>query len=153
MTCFWFHRMSYKTRELCCNFSFKVFIVVIFLFTNFFANLLLLYRALPHSLPYFMVIFAFANGPVAWATCIFRNSLVFHVVDKMTSVYIHVLPLFVTYGYVKTDLLCVILNSATSKSSWLSHWYRVFKVCFWVYIWVLWTYIYNYDGVSCRHEM
>jgi len=47
-----------------------------------------------------MVMFGIANGPLAWATYIFRNSLVFHDVDKMTSVYIHVLPLFLTYGSV-----------------------------------------------------
>jgi len=48
-----------------------------------------------------MVMFGIANGPLAWATYIFRNSLVFHDVDKMTSVYIHVLPLFLTYGSVR----------------------------------------------------
>ena len=47
-----------------------------------------------------MVMFGIANGPLAWATYIFRNSLVFHDLDKMTSVYIHVLPLFLTYGLV-----------------------------------------------------
>jgi len=47
-----------------------------------------------------MVMFGIANGPLAWATYIFRNSLVFHDADKMTSVYIHVLPLFLTYGLV-----------------------------------------------------
>ena len=47
-----------------------------------------------------MMMFGIANGPLALATYIFRNSLVFHDVDKMTSVYIHVLPLFLTYGLV-----------------------------------------------------
>jgi len=47
-----------------------------------------------------MVMFGIANGPLAWAAYIFRNSLVFHDVDKMTSVYIHTLPMFLTYGLV-----------------------------------------------------
>ncbi|KAK2173068.1 hypothetical protein NP493_905g00056 [Ridgeia piscesae] len=44
------------------------------------------------------IIFAVSTGPMAWATCLFRNSLVFHSVDKMTSIYIHVLPAYLMYS-------------------------------------------------------
>lgn len=54
--------------------------------------------ATPWLPEFFLVLFGLAHGPLAWATVLFRNSLVFHNTDKMTSVYIHVLPLFVTYG-------------------------------------------------------
>ncbi|XP_065906084.1 uncharacterized protein [Dysidea avara] len=40
----------------------------------------------------FMVLFCFANGPLLWATALWRNSLVFHSVDKMTSLFIHISP-------------------------------------------------------------
>jgi len=40
----------------------------------------------------FIVLFCFANGPLLWATAFWRNSLVFHSVDKMTSLFIHISP-------------------------------------------------------------
>jgi len=58
-----------------------------------------------------MVMFGIANGPLALATYIFRNSLVFHDVDKMTSVYIHVLPLFLTYGLVFSTVNCSMIGN------------------------------------------
>ncbi|KAJ9468676.1 putative membrane protein [Diplonema papillatum] len=41
--------------------------------------------------------FMFANGPLALAVIAWRNSLVFHSLDKITSVFIHVFPLCLTY--------------------------------------------------------
>ncbi|ESO91084.1 hypothetical protein LOTGIDRAFT_233561 [Lottia gigantea] len=46
----------------------------------------------------FMASFAVANGPLLWAAVIFRNSLVLHSVDKVTSVYIHTLPAFLSFA-------------------------------------------------------
>eukprot|EP00049_Salpingoeca_infusionum_P006920 m.112824 g.112824 ORF g.112824 m.112824 type:complete len:449 (+) comp13491_c0_seq3:89-1435(+) len=43
------------------------------------------------------VCFVMANGPLAWAIVAWRNSLVFHSLDKVTSVYIHILPPLATY--------------------------------------------------------
>ncbi|KAG2407483.1 uncharacterized protein HKW66_Vig0023050 [Vigna angularis] len=40
----------------------------------------------------FMVCFAFAEGPLAWALIVWRCSLVFSSVDKIVSVLIHLLP-------------------------------------------------------------
>jgi hypothetical protein len=37
--------------------------------------------------------FAMASGPLAWSVFIFRNSLVFHDIDNLTSVFIHLSPL------------------------------------------------------------
>jgi hypothetical protein len=45
----------------------------------------------------FKFIFIYANGPLLWAIVIWRNSMVFHDFDKMTSVYIHMLPSMLTY--------------------------------------------------------
>eukprot|EP01062_Namystynia_karyoxenos_P036412 TRINITY_DN26521_c0_g1_i1.p1 TRINITY_DN26521_c0_g1~~TRINITY_DN26521_c0_g1_i1.p1 ORF type:complete len:428 (+),score=123.25 TRINITY_DN26521_c0_g1_i1:72-1286(+) len=36
--------------------------------------------------------FAVSSGPLAWSVLIFRNSIVFHDIDHMTSVFIHVSP-------------------------------------------------------------
>jgi hypothetical protein len=39
----------------------------------------------------------FRNGPLLWAIVTWKNSLVFHDVDKITSVFIHALPPIVTF--------------------------------------------------------
>ncbi|EGG24108.1 transmembrane protein [Cavenderia fasciculata] len=45
----------------------------------------------------FKLVFALSNGPLAWGTIVWRNSLVFHDVDKLTSVFIHLCPPIVTF--------------------------------------------------------
>lgn len=52
---------------------------------------------LPWSETFAKVVFIFANGPLSWAVPVWRNSLVFHDMDKLTTVYIHVLPNMLTY--------------------------------------------------------
>lgn len=42
--------------------------------------------------------FCLTNGPLAMATVMWRNSLVFHSMDKMTSMFIHMLPPLVTFS-------------------------------------------------------
>ncbi|KAG2209169.1 uncharacterized protein EV154DRAFT_503097 [Mucor mucedo] len=51
----------------------------------------------PHSSILFLATFCMTNGPVAWAIITWRNSLVFHSLDKVTSVFIHIFPPLVTY--------------------------------------------------------
>ena len=45
----------------------------------------------------FRCIFAFANGPVLLAIPLWRNSLVFHSVDKVHSVFVHAMPCLMTW--------------------------------------------------------
>eukprot|EP01113_Clastostelium_recurvatum_P046817 TRINITY_DN8260_c0_g1_i2.p1 TRINITY_DN8260_c0_g1~~TRINITY_DN8260_c0_g1_i2.p1 ORF type:complete len:401 (-),score=79.79 TRINITY_DN8260_c0_g1_i2:37-1239(-) len=45
----------------------------------------------------FKVVFAMSTGPLAWGTVVWRNSLVFHDMDKLTSVFIHLCPPLVTF--------------------------------------------------------
>jgi len=51
----------------------------------------------PTSGPLFRVNFAVANGPLAWAVILWRNSLVFHSLDRLTSLAVHFLPPLVTF--------------------------------------------------------
>jgi len=62
------------------------------------ANMLLILQliAFPKSPWFFLINFITARGPLAIAVMIFRNRLVFHSVDKLTSLCIHVLPGIVT---------------------------------------------------------
>jgi Protein of unknown function (DUF2838) len=48
---------------------------------------------------FFKICFMYANGPLTWAIVIWRNSLVFHDYDKITSVYIHFLPCVLYYAW------------------------------------------------------
>jgi len=45
----------------------------------------------------FCVAFGVANGPLLWSLFVFRNSLVFHSLDKITSMYIHLIPSLLTF--------------------------------------------------------
>jgi len=41
---------------------------------------------------FFRVLYIYTTGPLMWAVVLWRNSLVFHDYEKMSSVYIHILP-------------------------------------------------------------
>eukprot|EP01112_Ceratiomyxa_fruticulosa_P009524 TRINITY_DN2487_c0_g1_i1.p1 TRINITY_DN2487_c0_g1~~TRINITY_DN2487_c0_g1_i1.p1 ORF type:complete len:435 (-),score=57.59 TRINITY_DN2487_c0_g1_i1:267-1571(-) len=47
--------------------------------------------------PLFKAVFALSTGPLAMGTVVWRNSLVFHDVDKLTSAFIHLCPPLVTF--------------------------------------------------------
>jgi len=53
----------------------------------------------PHSQWLFETLFVLSNGPVLFAIMVWRNSMVLHSVDKMTSLFIHAFPPFYTYCY------------------------------------------------------
>lgn len=52
---------------------------------------------LPDSRTLFLATYGLTHGPVAWAIITWRNSLVFHSLDKVTSVFIHIFPPLVMY--------------------------------------------------------
>ncbi|KAI8638953.1 hypothetical protein BD408DRAFT_453371 [Parasitella parasitica] len=65
----------------------------------YFVNLLTLLSlwVFPSSTLLYTAAFTLTNGPVLWAIITWRNSLVFHSLDKVTSVFIHIFPPLVTY--------------------------------------------------------
>ncbi|XP_048745841.1 uncharacterized protein LOC125658593 isoform X2 [Ostrea edulis] len=65
----------------------------------YFANILwYIFIWIPGSGEMFAVVFALSNGPLIWAMVVYRNSLVFHSTDKVTSAYIHILPALLSFG-------------------------------------------------------
>uniref|UniRef100_A0A7S1G2R6 Glycerophosphocholine acyltransferase 1 n=1 Tax=Bicosoecida sp. CB-2014 TaxID=1486930 RepID=A0A7S1G2R6_9STRA len=52
----------------------------------------------PHSERLFVVCFAIAHGPLLFAVVAYRNSLVPHSLDKMTSCFIHIAPPIVLFA-------------------------------------------------------
>eukprot|EP00879_Flechtneria_rotunda_P015404 GHRR01016106.1.p1 GENE.GHRR01016106.1~~GHRR01016106.1.p1 ORF type:complete len:374 (+),score=84.39 GHRR01016106.1:50-1171(+) len=65
----------------------------------YFANLLLLIHlwVQPKSQLLRKVTFAYNTGPLTWSIVAFRNSLVYHDLDKVTSVFLHLAPACVTW--------------------------------------------------------
>ncbi|KAI8475416.1 MAG: hypothetical protein J3K34DRAFT_63001 [Monoraphidium minutum] len=65
----------------------------------YFANLLLLAHCwlAPRSALLSKITFAFNTGPLSWSILAFRNSLVLHSLDKVTSVYMHIAPALVSW--------------------------------------------------------
>jgi hypothetical protein len=74
----------------------QLFLIDFCYFVNFlcFAHLFVL----PRSSALFTMAFACANGPVAFAIIAWRNSLVFHELEKVTSVFIHFLPALLMFS-------------------------------------------------------
>mmetsp|Transcript_12036 Transcript_12036/g.14331 ORF Transcript_12036/g.14331 Transcript_12036/m.14331 type:complete len:373 (+) Transcript_12036:226-1344(+) len=52
----------------------------------------------PHSTFLFRILFVTANGPLAWSVLAFNNSLIFHSAAHMTSSFIHMSPMMLTYA-------------------------------------------------------
>jgi len=52
---------------------------------------------IPNNSLLFEIIFTLTNGPLAFAVVMWRNSLVFHDLDKLTSVFIHLFPPLVSF--------------------------------------------------------
>eukprot|EP00753_Platysulcus_tardus_P020104 PLAT7749.2.p1 GENE.PLAT7749.2~~PLAT7749.2.p1 ORF type:complete len:253 (+),score=100.43 PLAT7749.2:217-975(+) len=65
----------------------------------YFCNVIILtfLWVLPDNKYAMAVAFGISTGPMAWATALFRNSMVFHSLDKITSVFIHLTPGLVMY--------------------------------------------------------
>ena len=65
----------------------------------YFSNLLLLFYLFYYPTSGFLFVLSFvnSNGPLLWAIITWRNSLVFHDLDKVTSVFIHAFPPLVTF--------------------------------------------------------
>eukprot|EP00884_Botryococcus_braunii_P011569 jgi/Botrbrau1/20412/Bobra.0006s0068.2 len=65
----------------------------------YWANLLLLLHLwyFPSSAVLHKITFAYASGPLAFSVIAFRNSLVFHSIDKFTSLFVHWFPAVIAW--------------------------------------------------------
>ena len=66
----------------------------------YFANLLVLvflWSPLRTDPNWFTVVFCIAHGNLPWAVWLFRNSLVFHSLERITSCFIHISPMLVMW--------------------------------------------------------
>ncbi|KAI9345285.1 hypothetical protein BDR26DRAFT_156668 [Obelidium mucronatum] len=65
----------------------------------YYVNAVLFYFLIkdPSNSTLFKVVFTWSNGPLLWAIVVWRSGLVFHSLPHITTIYIHLLPAFVTY--------------------------------------------------------
>ncbi|CAO0803080.1 unnamed protein product [Mucor circinelloides] len=95
----------YYTVQLCYLITLRFFVYkskqwhYFFFDLCYYVNLLtlLFLWVFPSSTLLYTAAFTLTNGPVLWAIITWRNSLVFHSLDKVTSVFIHIFPALVTY--------------------------------------------------------
>ncbi|CEP11192.1 hypothetical protein [Parasitella parasitica] len=95
----------YYTVQLCYMITLRFFVYkskqwhYFFFDLCYYVNLLTLLSlwVFPSSTLLYTAAFTLTNGPVLWAIITWRNSLVFHSLDKVTSVFIHIFPPLVTY--------------------------------------------------------
>ncbi|KAL7096037.1 hypothetical protein ACP275_10G059100 [Erythranthe tilingii] len=89
----------------------------------YYANTIFLIMLLfyPRNEKLFMVCFSFAEGPLAWALIVWRCSLVFNSMDKIVSVFIHLLPglVFFTIRWWDPVYFAAMHSEGTiSRESW-----------------------------------
>ncbi len=53
---------------------------------------------MPDSVALFRILFVFTNGPLLFAVIAWSNSLVFHSLDKLTSIFIHTFPVLTIFA-------------------------------------------------------
>lgn len=72
----------------------------------YFANTLIIYFLLvdPKNDLLFRVFFVYANGPFGLAIPAFKNSMIFHKLDNLTSIAIHLIPLLTSWNLRWTTL-------------------------------------------------
>jgi hypothetical protein len=98
-------------------------------FANFMMALFL--WAKPDSLLLFKICFAFTTGPLAWAVALWKNSMVFHSLDKITSVYIHLTPALVSWTIRWAKTPYTVCESDSSISLMESIGWPVLIYCIW----------------------
>jgi hypothetical protein len=131
---FYFHtiKMEYFLYDFCY-------------FSNFLSLLCVFY-----SPPWlFRMVFIFTNGPVTLAILIWRLSLVFHDFDRVTSIYIHLLPacLFFVLRWE------VLAPEAVQSLSWRDFVNACLGYLFWQIVYFLKTEVFDREKLDSNPEL
>ncbi|CDW79016.1 UNKNOWN [Stylonychia lemnae] len=118
----------------------------------YFANTLIIYYLVidPKNDILFRIFFVYANGPFGLAIPAFKNSMIFHKLDNLTSIAIHLIPLVTSYNLRWTTLFYerslpegerYFLNIDEDNEKFtLNFLFKMFFIPFAVYI--LWAFLY-----------
>jgi len=118
----------------------------------YFANSIIIYFLAfsPKNDILFRLFFVYANGPFGLAIPAFKNSMIFHKLDNLTSIAIHLIPLVTSYNLRWTTLeyesklpegerYFLTIDEANEKLD-LQYFIKMFVIPFAVYI--LWAFLY-----------
>ncbi|KAM9981341.1 hypothetical protein ACTFIY_003657 [Dictyostelium cf. discoideum] len=108
----------------------------------YFANLMLLFfiYGLPDRQWYFITCFCIANGPLLGAVIPYRNSMVFHSLDKATSVIVHIFPSLVTYSLRWNDEFLFSKQNQIEEPNWRNFYlYPIIAYSIWQLVYFFWV--------------
>lgn len=113
----------------------------------------------------FNILFIYTNGPMTIAIIVWRNSLVFHDYDKITSVYIHLLPCMLyyvgrwykhepLYTLQDTTVSCIKIQSNTDTSLTIIDFINASGVyLLWQLFYFIKTEVIDKDVLNCHPEL
>jgi hypothetical protein len=123
----------------------------------YYCQILLLFFIYWHSQNpiYFQFVFALSNGPLAGAIVMWKNSLVFHDIDKMISLFIHIYPPIVTYclRWWHSDNFLVCKDADCSISWTASFWMPLMLYSFWQALYIFKTELMDKKKLDSDREM
>jgi len=107
---------------------------------------------IPNNVDLFQILFAMCNGPLAFGIVMWRNSLVFHDLDKVTSVFIHIFPPLITYcarWYPSNNDFTTICGNADCTTTLNNMLF--FPLCFyflWQVLYLIQTEVFDYEKLQ-----
>lgn len=105
----------------------------------------------------FQIIFMVSNGPLAWSVLAFNQALVFHKWQNMTSVFIHVSPMMLSWGLrwfssehdfsicVDPPLCVADLDVTSLLTAALMRFYL-----WWIVLYYVWLFVINGEYIKSR---
>ncbi|KAN0003729.1 hypothetical protein ACTFIZ_009890 [Dictyostelium cf. discoideum] len=117
----------------------------------YFANLMLLFfiYGLPDRQWYFITCFCIANGPLLGAVIPYRNSMVFHSLDKATSVIVHIFPSLVTYSLRWNDEFLFSKENQIEEPNWKNFYlYPIVAYSIWQLVYFFWVGKFKKDTIK-----
>jgi len=121
-------------------------------FCYFLQVLLLVQLYIRPSAELFQVLFTLSNGPLCVAIVMWRNSLVFHDLDKITSVFIHMFPPLVTFSLrwypPHNDFSLVCLEPDCKMSPFYAFAVSFIVYCIWQFLYIIQTEVIDKEKLS-----
>jgi len=106
---------------------------------------------------FFQIIFGLSNGPLCVAIVMWRNSLVFHDLDKLTSVFIHIFPPLVTFCMrwypAKSDLSLICVEPDCSMTVNYAISLPFLFYCIWQMLYLIKTEIFDKEKLAKDKEI
>ena len=123
----WIHRfVDYSAHK------FELFMLDFCYFINISVAIQIIFY--PNNLEWFQANYVLTTGPIFFAIIVWRNSLVFHDLDKLTSFFLHAFPPIIMHMYrwkqIKNDLDLEDRLSMTGNFAWPLAFYGIWQLAY-----------------------